>query len=241
VTITHIFFDLHDTLVDRLRMESCYAPHLGRVMAARYGGTPEAWSDANLQIVADWDSYFADLNLDGEEGIADMWEGMYRTTRALFRLTRTPEPGFDELLALSRELPYLATCNCDAFYPDARPVVQRLYAAGYILGIATHSITAQARGTLKGAGVIDLFEGEFLCPDFTGCFAKDSEFFRSSRFSPDSCLVVEDSPRSILGAKAAGMHTVHIARKEPPAASPADHLLLGDLYGLLPYLNQLSL
>jgi FMN phosphatase YigB (HAD superfamily) len=235
--ITHIFFDLHGTLVDSARLTPCYALHLGRVMAERYGGRPEAWTQANLAINADWDSYFADLDLDGDEGIQDMWEGMLRTTRALFRLTGISEPDLSTVTALSRELPYLATRNCDAFYPDSRAIIEQLYEAGYSLGIATHSITAQARGTLTGAGVIDYFQAAFLCPDVTGRFQKDEQFFRSANLPFRNCLLVDDSPGSIRGAKAAGMHTILIARTAPPVNSPADFLVTGDLSGLLPYLS----
>jgi FMN phosphatase YigB (HAD superfamily) len=235
--ITHIFFDLHGTLVDSARLTPCYALNLGRVMAERYGGSPEAWTQANLAINADWDSYFADLDLDGDEGIQDMWEGMLRTTRALFRLTGISEPDLPTVTALSRELPYLATCKCDAFYPDAREMVQHLHRAGFVLGIATHATTPQTRGTLVGAGVLECFDGLLLCPDVTGRFQKDEQFFLSSPVPPENSLLVDDSPGSISGAKASGMHTVLIARTAPPANHPAHHLLTGDLSGLQPYLS----
>lgn len=238
MTITHIFFELNNVLVDSRQMPACYAHHLGQVMAARYGGQPEAWTNAHLRIRDDWDSYFADLDLDGDEGLADMWEGELRVTRALFRLTHTPEPDLSTLTALSRELPYLATRNCNTLYPDIKPVIEKLHAAGFILGVATHATTAQARGTLEGGEVIDQFAGTFLCPDFTEHFSKNRDFFLAAPLTPENCLVVDHSLDGIRGAKAAGMWAVQVVRKGiPPTDSPADHLLTGDLYGLLDYLG----
>jgi FMN phosphatase YigB (HAD superfamily) len=240
MTITHIFFDLSGTLVDSARMPHCYAYHLGLVMAERFGGSADAWAQANLTILADWDSYFADLDFDGDDGMADLWEGELRVTRALFRLTGmtgVKEPDGDVLASLSRELPYLATRHCDAFYPDSKPVIEALYHAGYVLGVATHAVSAQARGTLEGAGVLDYFRGPLLCPDVTERFRKDRDFFLASHIPPENCLVVDDGVESIRGAKAAGMQTAYLRRDTVSYESPADHFLTGDLRDLLAFLG----
>jgi beta-phosphoglucomutase-like phosphatase (HAD superfamily) len=235
--ITHVFFDLAGTLVDSARMQPCYGANLGRVMAERFGGSADGWEQANLTILADWDNYFADLDFDGDDGIADLWEGELRVTRALFRLTHIPEPNKQTLTALSRELPYLVTRHCDALYPDSKPVIEALYQVGYVLGVATHSTSAQARGILDGAGVLDYFRGPLLSPDVTGRFRKDSMFFLAAGVPPERCLVVDAGPGGICGAKAAGMRTVYLCRSGMPMPSLADHTIKGDLCGLLPYLG----
>lgn len=235
--ITHLLFDLYGTLVDSARLYPCYAAQLGRVMADRYGGDPAAWADANRRIVADWDSYYADLDLAGDDGVNHMWEGQFRVTRALFRLTHTPEPAQAELTALSRELPYLATRACDALYPDARDLLPNLQETGYRLGIASHTTTIQARGTLEGSGILDLFTGPILGPDVTGHFAKNKAFYLSANLPPENVLVVDDSLDGIRGAKAAGMKAAFLRRDGQPKPSPADHILLGGLSGLPDLLN----
>jgi FMN phosphatase YigB (HAD superfamily) len=237
VSITHIFFDLPGTLVDSARMRTCYAHHLGLVMAERFGSHADAWEQAHLAILADWDSYFADLDFDGDNGIADLWEGQLRITRALFRLTGVTEPDGSILAALSRELPYLATRHCDALYPDVRPVIEALYHAGYVLGVASHVVSAQVRGTLEGGGALDYCRGPFLCPDVTERFHKDRDFFLAAHLPSAHCLVVDASAEGIRGAKAAGMQTVHLLRDETTGESSADYFLSGDLSGLLTYMN----
>ncbi len=232
MTITHILFDIYGTLVDGTRLRPCYAVELGSIMAERYGGSPTAWAQANLRIVADWDSYFADLDFGGDDGVEQMWEGELRLTRALFRLTGTPEPALAEVTTLSRELAYEVRTRCDAFFDDARPVIKKLHAAGYVLGVATHSLTPQARGALAGGGVLDYFTGPLLCPDTVGQYHKDAAFYQVDGLPPQSCMVVDDQLQGILGAQAAGMQTVHLMRGGA-GESPAQHVLHGDLGGLL--------
>ncbi len=67
--ITHVFFDVHDVLVDREPLKLYYAETLGQIMAARYGKTPDDWARAYHRVVQDWFSYYADLNLSGDEGL----------------------------------------------------------------------------------------------------------------------------------------------------------------------------
>jgi FMN phosphatase YigB (HAD superfamily) len=237
--ITHVFFDLYGTLVDSAQMPPCYARNLGRVMSARYGGTPEAWANANLRILADWDSYFADLDLNADDGIDQMWEGEFRVTRALFRLTGTPEPAKDELWTLVRELPERATETCDTLYPDARPAIEALRAAGYLLGTASNALSAQVRGTLRGGGVLDAFTVPLFGSDLAESFGKDVRYFRALLAAVGveaaQCALVDDSVYAILGARAVGMYTIQVCRPpiEPRASqSPAHRVLRGGLAGI---------
>jgi FMN phosphatase YigB (HAD superfamily) len=234
--VTHLLFDLYGTLVDKERMQPCYVAQVGQVMAEQFGGTAEVWSGAYRRIAADWDSYYADLDLNGEHGLADLREGEIRVTRALFRLTTTAEPNPETLSLLARNLPYLASRRCDAFYEDAKPVLKRLFTAGYTLGIASHTTTEQTRGILEGADVHEWFTGALLTPDVTGYFSKNRDFFRAG-VNPADCIVIDDQEESIRGAKAAGMRTVQIVRHTQPPSSFADHVLQGDLTGLLAYLD----
>lgn len=243
--IRHIFFDAHGTIVHRERNPFHYASGLGAFMAERYGGDARVWREANLRIFADFDSYYADLDLGADDGIAQMWEGEFRTTRALFRVTGTPEPTHEELLALTRERGEQATSRGgDALYPDAAPVIRALAAAGYRLGTCSNALSGQVRGSLRAGGVHDYFALPLFGADLAGHFIKDEHFFRAisalSGVEPSSCLIVEDTVEVIEAARSLGMWTAHVCRGERAEAlaaqSPAHHALVGSLEGLLPLL-----
>ncbi len=236
MSLTHIFFDVHDVLVDRARLGRFYSANLGQIMTERYGLTPETWTNAYRRILADWDSYYTDLNLSGDDGIADMWEGVFRTTRALFRLTGAPEPDKAELTALSRELPGLAAQNCDVLYPEVPEVLRQLDAAGLVLGVVSHSLIAQIYASL--APVLPYFKGPIWGADNSGRFDKDVERFLSTALgvsaAPENCLMLDDKQEPLLNAKRAGMQTIQI-RRDPSAAAFAVDAVLPDLWGLLDY------
>jgi FMN phosphatase YigB (HAD superfamily) len=239
--ITHIFFDLPGVLVDTVKLNGCYGAQIGVIMAQRYGGEAEKWTEAQRRITADWDSYYADLDLDGEDGIEHLWEGMYRTTRALFRLTNMPEPPQHELTTFSRELPGLAAQSCDALFPEAREVMQRVYEAGYTLGIISHFVVSRARGTLIGGGSADFFKGALVGPDVVGHFVKDAAYYtfaaRQAKVSPECSLVVESQIQAMRSAKNAGMQTVYVRREQSAKPSAADCTIEGDLWGLVRFLE----
>ncbi len=217
MAITHIFFDLHGTLVDGIKLHPCYSVVMGRLLAERYGGEPEKWAESNRKIVADWDSYYADLDLGGDDGIAHMYEGFFRTTRAMFRLTHIPEPPKDELIRASRELPGLITRECDGFYPDStKSVLKRLFDEGYVLGVVSHALIEQARGTLIGGGVYAYFKGAIISPENTGTYNKDVTFLRyapqMSGVAPENCLIVDDRLHTVQAAKSLNMQAIQIKR-----------------------------
>lgn len=229
MTTTHIFFDLHGTLIDGVKLHSCYAMQLGRVMSARYGGNAEAWIEANRQIALDWDSYYADLDLS--QGIEQVYEGLYRTIRALFRLTHTPEPPHTELVTLSRELPGLITPYCDGLYPDVKAAIKQLHQQGYVLGVTTHALYTQAIGLLEGGGIRSYFQGNIVGVDTLEKWERDQAYYRDvanmAKVKPETCLVVDDAPQYLEAARKAGMQTRQINRRQQPARTLLD--FLGDL------------
>lgn len=236
MTLTHVFFDAHDVLVDRARLRDVYQARLGVIMTERYGLTPAAWAKAYRQIVADWDSYYADLNLSGDDGIADMWEGVFRTTRALFRLSGAPEPDKPELTTLSRELPALAVQGGDVLYPEAGDVVARLDSAGLILGVICHSMVSQLEAML--APIRRHFRGAIWGADNAERFEKDAQRYQSAALSAgvalESCLMLDDKELPLLNAKQAGMRAIQI-RRDPAAPAFAVDAVLPDLRGLVDY------
>jgi FMN phosphatase YigB (HAD superfamily) len=234
--LMHVFFDLHGTLIDaRERLPVQYRSALGEVMAARYGGDPAEWAEANRRVVADWDSYYADLDLGGDDSLEQMREGQARTLRALFRLTGRSYPASDELARLIDEHAFAITRRCDALYPDVRPSLADLRALGLTLGLFTHSLQGHAEGLLIGAGVREIFEGPVVTSDVRGVFAKEEGGYRiAARLAgvePGQCAAVDDDPGALRAAAQAGLRTVGIARRKIMEASAAE-VILPDLAGL---------
>lgn len=238
--ISYIFFDLHGTLIDGAALHPCYSASLGQYMAQRFGRTPAEWADANRRVLADWDSYYADLDLTGDRGIEDMWEGLFRTTRAMFRLLDVIPPDRASLRALSRAIPGAVTRECNALYADSRPVIERLCAAGIMLGVTSHALEEQSRGLLRGGDVLRYFAAPIIGPDNADRFNKDETFYRfaahQAGIDPALCLTIDDSLQCLRGAQAAGFQVLHIARR--PSAPTSPHIThMRDLYGLLAHLG----
>lgn len=233
--LTHVFFDVHDVLIDGRLLAGCYAAGVGRVLSARYGGSAESWADANRQVLADWDSYYTDLNLSGDEGMRDYFEGMFRTTRALFRLTGMPEPPFEELWTLARALPGQATQGCQALYPEVRAALEGLRALGLTFGVISSAPEGQIRSSLEP--VLDLFEGWISGADTADRFDKDEERYAAaalrSASAPESCLIIDDKAFAVGAARRAGCFSAQCVRSGDTPATPA-HYVVHDLLELMP-------
>lgn len=234
--LTHVFFELHGTLVDARRtLPPLYRAALGDYMAARYGGDPAEWAEANRRVVADWDSYHADLDFGGDDSLAQMREGQARTLRALFRLTGRPAPSPRELERLIDEYAFEVTRRCDALHPEARAALEAIRGLGLTLGVMTHSLRGQAEGLLAGARVREAFAGPIVTPEVRGHYAREPGGYRlAARLAgvePGACAAVDSDPGVLRAAALAGWRTVAIdrgGRLGPDAAQ----VVLPDLTGL---------
>lgn len=74
-----------DLLVDGQHLASQTPQALGAVMAGVFGGQAITWEKAYREICADWDSYWADLDLNADNSLEQWREGRWRIVRAHFR------------------------------------------------------------------------------------------------------------------------------------------------------------
>ncbi len=212
-----VYFDLIGALVDSDALLPCYTDALARTLRARFGGDLARWHSAVRGVFADWDSYYADLNLSGDDGIADMWEGLYRVTRGYFRLADMPTPAQPALTALSRSLPGEAAAACAALLPGALDALKWLSRAGIRRGVTTYLTADHARGLLRGGAALTLIDAPILTPETVERFERDQTYFeiaaRRAGVDPDSCLLVSASMDALQTARAAGMRTARPARE----------------------------
>ncbi|MCZ7543861.1 MAG: HAD-IA family hydrolase [Anaerolineae bacterium] len=248
--IKAVFFDLHGVLVDPYIIHERLPAVQGALLAGRYGGDPAAWAAAHRAIRADWDSYWADLDLDGEDGIDAFWEGELRVLRAHFRLTGTPYPPLSELQQLARARRYLVLRQIDAAYPDAAPAVAALAGMGFRLGVVSNAATAHCQGALEGAGLLPYFDGLIVGSDTVQSFSKGPEAYglaaRRAGVSPQACAVFDDNADGVTGARAVDAHVVLVERPERRDRRPLDkarraaHAVLPGLSAAVRYVRELS-
>lgn len=212
--IACVVFDLLGTLVDPMRIRIHYAHHLGLVMAEQHGGTAHTWTTAYNQVVEDWDSYYIDLDLNGDDGVEHLWEGMFRTTRALFRLTGMAEPTAPELTVLARTLQERVCACFNSFYPGAAAVVYEMYTRGLALGAAGLLTKSHVAGLLRGASISDMFTGPILTPEITGRYARNTAFYAglssAAARPPQQILLVSPDSGALHAASSLGYYVVHV-------------------------------
>ena len=113
------------------------------------------------------------------------------------------------------------------------------------MGITTHALSSQAKGTLQGGGILKYFEGPIIGTDTLEQYDKNETYFyaaaRLASVSPDRCLVVDDVPAYINAARRSHMKTVWINRRRKSSTVPrADYILTGDLAGIIKLLPVLK-
>lgn len=110
-------------------------------------------------------------------------------------------------------------------YPDARPVLAELRSAGVRL-VATSNWDCSLPAVLDRAGLLGLIDA-VVASAVVGAAKPDPSIFRAAleaaRCEPCTALFVGDSlERDVVGARAAGITPVLIAREEPPEPAVTD-------------------
>jgi beta-phosphoglucomutase-like phosphatase (HAD superfamily) len=211
-----VLFELYGTLIDSQRAGPQHWAAVARLLAERHGGEADEWLSAYQSVRADWGSYWADLNIGGDEGLANFEEGNWRVIRALFRLTGRDYPPLDDLRWYVHELPALAAREVSAPQPDAEVCLRRLAAEGYALGVVTEALSAVGRGLLKGANVARWFGGPVVGIDDVDRGGRPVAAFQTAIARAgvplQACLVVDSGP-GVAGAKGAGAQVALIERR----------------------------
>ncbi len=108
-----------DVVIDRAALAACQPIAWAEALAAEQGGPVEAWQAAYRQVSADWSSYWADLDLGGDESLAAWREGRWRVIRALARLAGQPCPLHEQMESFLTDLPRQVGRRCPAWQAGA--------------------------------------------------------------------------------------------------------------------------
>lgn len=228
--MTTILFELRGVLIDPVRERATSTLAEAEYLSTRFGTSVEAWLKAAQQIEADWDSYYADLDLGGDEGYRDFLEGEFRTLRARFRLTGTAEPNAEVIRSLADELTYAGASATRAWFPDIGATIEALHRAGNRLGIVTNRRTAYIRGLFTHCPYAGCFTGPFIGVDTVEQFVKDAMFYRKLNLQAAQCLVVDRDTRSLDAAREAGFQTALLWRGDELPANNSHRVMRPDSY-----------
>nr|WP_229349780.1 HAD family phosphatase [Streptomyces sp. UNOB3_S3] len=192
-----VIFDLDGTLVDS---EPNYF-EASRAVLAHHGVDGFGWDD-HLRFV----------------GI-----GTRETLETLRREYRLDMPVDGLLAETNRAYLELAGTRTEAF-PRMRAYVERLYAAGVPLAVASGSSRRAIEAVLECVGLTDRFATVVSAEEVARGKPEPDVFLEAARrlgTEPGRCVVVEDAPPGAEAAHRAGMRCVGVPYAPTAAADPA--------------------
>lgn len=218
-----LLFKCIGVLVDGRAMRQNYQNNMAQIMTKRYGKSPDIWLSADKQIVADWADYHADLNFSGEDGIADIHEGLFRVTCALFKITQVDEPSKSEITVLAQDLmtvPYTQ----DIFFAGVLDVLERCQQAGYEIGIFSYFLQKQVSGMFQNIPHIKYIIGA----DTLNHYEHDANYFLKLsshlKTSPNNVIVISNSAQINSAAIQTGMNTLLVGQSSALLKQELKHL-----------------
>lgn len=116
-------------------------------------------------------------------------------------------------------------------YPGAQATVKELRELGFTMALTTANGTEAAKVLLDAIGLLDCFDavcGREICEDPV---LKRKEYGLISAYlgvDVSECVVVEDSPVGVAGAKRAGYYTIAFERFEHPEITSNADIIIHD-------------
>jgi phosphoglycolate phosphatase len=198
-TIRGLVFDKDGTLFDFHRTWSAWCAGLIRDLT---GGEPER----TRALAA---AFGFDMQRTAFRKSSPVIAG---TMEVIVRAARGVLPDLDEP-ALRRHILQSAAGHAQVEAVPLRPLLDRLRAAGYTLGIATNDAEIPARAHLDAAGIVDRFA--FIAGYDSGHGQKPGTgmleaFCRATTLRPGDCAMIGDSSHDLVSGRAAGMTTVAV-------------------------------
>src|SRR5207253_4782244 len=220
----YVLLDMYGVLLDHEKTFLGYRERLADLLAARFGGSPDAWRQAHDEAFVTYTRRANETDWRGREygEVVDELDAQH-LIEMFERLGIDARPA--EPLVLSRELEREAMARVNARYPDARTAIERLRAAGHKVYVATGgSETNDA--ALRGAGLIDLIDGIFTGHS-QNAQKGQSRYWRDIptqlATEPGDCVLVDDRLDYLEAAASAGILALLLDRKgaHRPEAMPA--------------------
>jgi FMN phosphatase YigB (HAD superfamily) len=219
-----ILLDLYGVLLDHEKTFRGYRERLADLLAARFGGTKEAWLRAHDEAFVTYTQAASDADWAGR-GYGDIVDELdARHLLDMFKRVGVSQKPKDPL-ALSRELEREALAGVNARYPDARSAIERLRTAGHRVYVATGG-SATNDAALEGAGLLSRIDGVFTGHSQNsqkGRAAYWADIPRTLESEPSDCVLVDDRLDYLAAAASVGILALLLDRKgaQRPEAMPA--------------------
>jgi phosphoglycolate phosphatase-like HAD superfamily hydrolase len=208
--MTILLIELPSKFIQHGALQNAMCHAISSYMAQYFGTDESAWAQAYTTIRADWHKYHADLHLSGEDGVEDMWEGYFRITRALFRLTQTPQPTQEILWQTTHAL---LACPLQPQQPLAHTSADELLthwqAQGHQLKALSYLPSSLLNAILSASGLESYFSHSFA-PDTLKRFPDEKSFYAqiSSQLRAKTMLGITHQTLTQKAMQASGMLVV---------------------------------
>src|SRR6058998_1822487 len=132
----YVLLDMYGVLLDHEKTFLGYRERLADLLAARFGGSPDAWRQAHDEAFVTYTRRANETDWRGREygEVVDELDAQH-LIEMFERLGLDAKP--TEPLVLSRELEREALARVNARYPAARSAIERLRAKGHHVYVAT--------------------------------------------------------------------------------------------------------
>lgn len=216
-----VFLDLYGVLADSRVMVLRYRQRQAEILQRQFGGSLDAWLTVHDEGWTWYQGQGAKLDaLPGNARDGDAWvaavddmEGRY--VRFLFERAGLPPPA--DPTRFAHDLETEVVRGIDALYPDARPTLKALRAAGYTLHLSTNASRSNAESAVLASGVRDQFDT--LCLLEVTKSKKDRPYYWRQAFhlagiDPPEAIAVDDVAAFLAPAAALGSRCFQILRPD---------------------------
>jgi hypothetical protein len=197
----HLIFHLN-ILADPAMIRALIQEGTARMLGEIYGDE-QAWFSAYSKVLGDWNSYHADLNFSGEDGMADMREARFRIMRALFRIRGIAELSQDEIHALADKA--LRAIDGDVFFHDSHDLLNEL-GEKYSISLVSYLPQAQVETMAKVAKVHHCFGA-----DTFEQYEMNQRYFEMLlirlKAKPEDCIYIDKQAQVLETASKLGVKT----------------------------------
>lgn len=206
-----LFFDDGGVLNDNKIRGEQWKTLVGEYYCSRFGGDPEVWGEANVQIIPS----FFDMLRDGKEKFGD-YQTFYTNFKKhmvleMFKEARKKLPKYTNPVEVFNSTSEYVIPKVQSAIPGVIDSIRELSSKNFILYTASGAVSIEMKLYLEGMGIVQYFQ-EFYGPDLINTWKIDSEYyeaiFKHSKVDRTKAIIIEDNPRFLNGALEVGANVI---------------------------------